>query len=52
MKKSILNDFLKRDNANYSKPVGGQLYVSLKDEKILADLVDNIADWGFLFRLQ
>ena len=30
-----------------SKPVGGQTHIPAKDEKILADLIDAIAEWGF-----
>ena len=50
VKKSTLGDFVKRNrekNGSLSKPVGGQTYIPAKDEKILADLIDAIAEWGF-----
>ena len=50
VKKSTLGDFVKRNrekNGSLSKPVGGQTYIPAKDEKILADLIDAIAGWGF-----
>ena len=38
---------MQRKKTMLSKPVGGQTFIPAKDEKILADLIDAIAEWGF-----
>ena len=46
--KSTLSDYLKRQvNGLLCKPAGGQQYVSTENEKLVVNLIDNIADWGF-----